>query len=176
MRGDRGAITRQCWSRNRRKNDRVATLGSLLTNIVIAVALLALVGLVGVYFYRLAHPEKFAPRQPRLSYVERTALDGGRKLLLVRRDDVEHLILIGGPIDLVVETGIRAEDTAAKMDLRAANQTIGAAKGNSWFSREAVRHGTKAASEPQLSLSPQPAAGAADKRELALSKEAKATE
>jgi hypothetical protein len=34
------------------------------------------------------------------------ALDGRRRLLLVRRDDVEHLLLIGGPADLVVESGI----------------------------------------------------------------------
>jgi hypothetical protein len=54
-------------------------------------------------------PRFFAQRSRRLAFIERTALDGGRKLLLVRRDDVEHLILIGGPIDLVVETGIRAE-------------------------------------------------------------------
>ncbi len=55
----------------------------------------------------------FAPRTRRLAYIERTALEGGRKLLLVRRDDVEHLILIGGPIDLVVESGIRSEAVAS---------------------------------------------------------------
>ena len=33
----------------------------------------------------------------------------GRRLLLVRRDDVEHLILIGGPVDVMVEVGIPAE-------------------------------------------------------------------
>jgi hypothetical protein len=57
----------------------------------------------------------FTPRSRRLAFIERTALDGGRKLLLVRRDDVEHLILIGGPIDLVVETGIRAENGAGAL-------------------------------------------------------------
>ena len=34
-------------------------------------------------------------------------MDGKRKLLLVRRDDVEHLLIIGGPVDMVVETGIQ---------------------------------------------------------------------
>jgi hypothetical protein len=57
----------------------------------------------------------FTPRSRRLAFIERTALDGGRKLLLVRRDDVEHLILIGGPIDLVVETGIRAENAVGAL-------------------------------------------------------------
>ena len=57
----------------------------------------------------------FAPRSRRLSFVERAALDGGRKLLLVRRDDVEHLILVGGPIDLVVETQIRSDAIASSV-------------------------------------------------------------
>ncbi len=55
----------------------------------------------------------FAPRSRRLAFVERTALEGGRKLLLVRRDDVEHLILVGGPVDVVIETGIRVEASAS---------------------------------------------------------------
>ena len=28
-------------------------------------------------------------------------------LTLLRRDDVEHLVMIGGPVDVVVETGIK---------------------------------------------------------------------
>lgn len=56
----------------------------------------------------------FAPRvRRRLACVERASLDGGRKLLLVRRDNVEHLILVGGPVDLVVESGIEAKAMAA---------------------------------------------------------------
>lgn len=45
-------------------------------------------------------------REKRLGVVEIASIDGRRKLLLVRRDDVEHLILIGGPVDMVIETGI----------------------------------------------------------------------
>ncbi|ODS00296.1 hypothetical protein AUC69_07775 [Methyloceanibacter superfactus] len=47
------------------------------------------------------------PREKRLGVVETAAVDGKRKLLLVRRDDVEHLLIIGGPVDVVVETGIK---------------------------------------------------------------------
>jgi flagellar protein FliO/FliZ len=50
----------------------------------------------------------FQNKQKRLSLVESTSVDSKHRLLLVRRDDVEHLILTGGPIDLVVETGIPA--------------------------------------------------------------------
>ena len=46
-------------------------------------------------------------REKRLGVVESATVDGKRKLLLVRRDDVEHLIIIGGPVDMVVETGIK---------------------------------------------------------------------
>ncbi len=38
----------------------------------------------------------------RLQIVESTVVDARRRLVLVRRDDVEHLIMIGGPADLVV--------------------------------------------------------------------------
>ncbi len=68
----------------------------------------------GYYLYTRTRSDTalFTPRVRRLGFIERTHLDGGRKLLLVRRDDVEHLILIGGPIDLIVETGIRPERLA----------------------------------------------------------------
>jgi hypothetical protein len=49
----------------------------------------------------------FGPRpERRLGVVEQANVDGRRRLILVRRDDVEHLILTGGPVDLVIETGI----------------------------------------------------------------------
>jgi flagellar protein FliO/FliZ len=46
-------------------------------------------------------------RQPRLSVTEQAFMrDGRRQLILVRRDNVEHLVLIGGPTDVVIETNI----------------------------------------------------------------------
>lgn len=45
-------------------------------------------------------------RAPRLAVVDATAVDSQRRLVLVRRDDVEHLILIGGPTDVVIEPAI----------------------------------------------------------------------
>lgn len=54
-------------------------------------------------------PNWFAPRPvPRLGVSEQVMVDSRRKLVLVRRDDVEHLILTGGPVDVVIETGIAA--------------------------------------------------------------------
>ena len=45
-------------------------------------------------------------RQPRLAVVDAAAVDGRRKLVIIRRDNVEHLLMIGGPTDVVVETNI----------------------------------------------------------------------
>ncbi|AIJ71334.1 conserved hypothetical protein [Brucella suis bv. 3 str. 686] len=51
-------------------------------------------------------------RQPRLSVMDAAAVDSRRKLVLIRRDDVEHLLLIGGPTDVVVEQNIVLESRA----------------------------------------------------------------
>ena len=45
-------------------------------------------------------------RQPRLAVIDAAQIDGRRRLLLIRRDNVEHLIMIGGPSDVVVEPNI----------------------------------------------------------------------
>ncbi len=45
-------------------------------------------------------------RQPRLTVMDAAIVDSRRRLVLVRRDDVEHLLLIGGPTDVVVEQNI----------------------------------------------------------------------
>jgi len=44
----------------------------------------------------------------RLGVVEVRALDTRRKLVLIRRDDKEHLLLLGATGEIVVETGIAA--------------------------------------------------------------------
>ena len=46
--------------------------------------------------------ERGRARQPRLGVVDVYDLDRQRQLILLRRDNVEHLLLIGGPNDLVV--------------------------------------------------------------------------
>src|ERR1700722_18501983 len=52
-------------------------------------------------------------RQPRLAVIEARSVDGRRRLVLVRRDNVEHLLLIGGPTDIVVEPNIDKATLAA---------------------------------------------------------------
>lgn len=45
-------------------------------------------------------------RQPRLSVTDAAIVDDKRRLVLVRRDNVEHLLMIGGPGDIVIEQNI----------------------------------------------------------------------
>ena len=46
-------------------------------------------------------------RQPRLGIVDIYELDRQRQLILLRRDNVEHLLLVGGPNDVVIERHIQ---------------------------------------------------------------------
>ncbi|WP_310619214.1 flagellar biosynthetic protein FliO [Flexibacterium corallicola] len=45
-------------------------------------------------------------RQPRIAIMDAADVDNRRRLLLIRRDNVEHLILVGGHNDVVVEQNI----------------------------------------------------------------------
>lgn len=59
----------------------------------------------------------FGPRPiPRLAVVDHANVDGRRRLVLVRRDNIEHLIMTGGPVDVVIETGIPAHPVLAPSD------------------------------------------------------------
>jgi len=45
-------------------------------------------------------------RQPRLAVIDAATVDGRRRLVLIRRDNIEHLLMIGGPSDIVIEPNI----------------------------------------------------------------------
>jgi flagellar protein FliO/FliZ len=74
------------------------------------VAVLALIGAVLWLVRRFAGNRLGAStqrgRMPRLAVIDAAAVDGRRRLVLVRRDNVEHLLMIGGPTDIVVEPNI----------------------------------------------------------------------
>ncbi|HEY4199868.1 MAG TPA: flagellar biosynthetic protein FliO [Devosiaceae bacterium] len=57
-------------------------------------------------------------RNRRLAVVDTMMLDPKRQLLIIRRDDVEHLIITGGPQDVVVETGIPVEVHPMRLPMR----------------------------------------------------------
>ncbi len=45
----------------------------------------------------------------RMTVIDAVRVDGRRRVLLVRRDNVEHLVMVGGPNDLVIESNIMRE-------------------------------------------------------------------
>ena len=63
-------------------------------------------------------------RQPRLAVIDYASVDGRRRLILVRRDNVEHLLMIGGPTDVVVEPNI-VRAVAAPRDVPGARPSAG---------------------------------------------------
>jgi flagellar protein FliO/FliZ len=52
-------------------------------------------------------------RQLRVAVMDAASVDSRRRLILIRRDNVEHLLIIGGPTDVVVETNIMRGNVAA---------------------------------------------------------------
>src|SRR5665213_2173277 len=54
-------------------------------------------------------------RQPRLAVIDAATVDGRRRLVLIRRDNVEHLLMIGGPTDVVIEPNIVRATGAREM-------------------------------------------------------------
>jgi flagellar protein FliO/FliZ len=81
-----------------------------VTFIFAFVAVLALIVLAAWLVRRFANNRLGANtnrgRMPRLAVIDAAAVDGRRRLVLVRRDNVEHLLMIGGPTDIVVEPNI----------------------------------------------------------------------
>jgi hypothetical protein len=65
-------------------------------------------------------------RRTRLAVMDAAAVDNQRRLVLVRRDDVEHLILIGGPTDVVVEQNIGLPGSESKNHIRTEEPIIAA--------------------------------------------------
>ncbi len=94
--------------------------GGTATGVVFVVALIVVVTLfaAGVWIVRRLGHTRFGAtgrtRQPRIAVMDQTHIDARRRLLLVRRDNVEHLVLIGGPTDVVVEQNIIRGQSVAK--------------------------------------------------------------
>lgn len=96
-----------------------------LTFLFAFIAVLALIGVAAWLVRRFANNRIGANtqrgRMPRLAVIDAAAVDGRRRLVLVRRDNVEHLLMIGGPSDIVVEPNIvRATPNREQMGPRPA--------------------------------------------------------
>lgn len=72
------------------------------------IAVLAAIGLLAwlARRFRLGGLAGSTMRSGRLEVVETLPIDGRQRLLLIRRDDQEHLLLMGPERSIVVEAGI----------------------------------------------------------------------
>ena len=81
-----------------------------LSYIVAIIVILGLLALFAIIVRRVAsqglRPEGGRGRGPRLGVVDTYSLDRNRQLVIVRRDDVEHLLMIGGTNDILIESNI----------------------------------------------------------------------
>src|SRR6187402_1844564 len=97
-----------------------------LTFLFAFIAVLALIGVAAWLVRRFANNRLGANtqrgRMPRLAVIDAAAVDGRRRLILIRRDNVEHLLMIGGPSDVVVEANIVRATAAPVRDAPAARQ------------------------------------------------------
>jgi flagellar protein FliO/FliZ len=97
--------------------------GSLIARFVVAFVIV--LGLIALTFWLIRRfggtrvgTAAARGRAPRLAVVDAAPVDGRRRLVLVRRDNVEHLLMIGGPTDIVVEENIlRAVPVTAPRDV-----------------------------------------------------------
>jgi flagellar protein FliO/FliZ len=89
-----------------------------LLRAVLALAfVLGLIWLLGAlirkYGWRMGLPTPMTPsRIRRLQMIETMTLDGKNRLVLFRRDNVEHLVLVGSDTTQVIETAIKGNEAA----------------------------------------------------------------
>jgi flagellar protein FliO/FliZ len=95
------------------------TLAAAASIFLVAVALLSII-FHFTFRRRVRLPRNGRARLPRLGTVDAFDLDRQRQLVIIRRDNVEHLLMIGGPNDLVIESEIIRAESRDPRDLREA--------------------------------------------------------
>jgi flagellar biogenesis protein FliO len=97
-----------------------------VTFIIAFVIVLALIGATFWLVRRFGAARLAAGRgrQPRLAVIDAASIDGRRKLIIIRRDNVEHLLMIGGPSDVVVETNILRAGSANQRETATARANV----------------------------------------------------
>ncbi|MDK4734178.1 flagellar biosynthetic protein FliO [Rhizobium sp. CNPSo 3490] len=140
-------------------DDLVAAYGSRFLLAAGGVGLALLLLILALWLMRGRAPSPFVRggrnRQPRLQVLDAAAVDARRRLVLVRRDDVEHLIMIGGPTDIVIESRILPEKSEQPESLSrpepAAERPIAVPRSETppvSTARAPVTPGTEPAAEP----------------------------
>ena len=87
--------------------------GNTLLNAALALGIVLLLIVLAMWILRLvmnaSNNVVRGGSRRRLAVVDTLQVDGKRQLVIIRRDNVEHLILTGGPQDVLIEGGIAAE-------------------------------------------------------------------
>lgn len=99
-------------------------------------------------------------RGPRLSLTEALSIDGRHRLVLVRRDGVEHLLLLGATQDLLVESGIPVTTVDSGTPAAPAPPAPGRPLPPPQTHPAGQRPGSRAAPRPQPQPQPQPQSAA----------------
>ena len=137
----------------------------VLTFVFAFAVVLALIGVAAWLVRRFGNSRLGANanrgRMPRLAVIDAAAVDGRRRLVLVRRDNIEHLLMIGGPTDIVVEPNIvRAMPGRDQMSARpavapdAAPPRVAPLPDAAWNESESARNDFD---HPEPELPPRPA-------------------
>eukprot|EP01032_Pedospumella_encystans_P001960 gene1960-2298_t len=94
-------------------DDLISAYGNRFLVAALGVSLALLCLFIVLWILRNRAPSPFVRggrnRQPRLQVLDAAAVDTRRRIVLIRRDNVEHLVMIGGPTDIVIESGIGDE-------------------------------------------------------------------
>jgi flagellar protein FliO/FliZ len=83
-------------------------LSAVLRLVFALTFVLALMGLLNIALRRMRDRAGLTGARRRLSIIETLPLDARRKLVLVKRDGVEHLVILGTNGETVIEQGIES--------------------------------------------------------------------
>ena len=92
------------------------------------VLVLVLLGLWAMKFFMQASANISRGRGRRLTVIETIQLDAKHKVTILRRDNVEHVIMTGGAQDVVIESGIAVEKVGIRRPAPAAQAATAEAR------------------------------------------------
>ncbi|MEO6014400.1 MAG: hypothetical protein ABIQ30_12565 [Devosia sp.] len=94
--------------------------GSTILNAMFSLGIVLVLIVLGLWGLKqlTRASDRMGRKLQRLSVVDSATVDGKRKVLIIRRDNVEHVIMTGGPQDLLIESGIAVSDEPPQQQAR----------------------------------------------------------
>ncbi len=89
-----------------------------IVGLLIVLGLIALITLLARRFGMVPRASRDPSAPKRLSVIDVMSIDAKRRLVLVKRDDQEHLLLLGPERDVVVERNISVNENAEQGDVK----------------------------------------------------------